>query len=201
MKGKVCEVQTEMHRSLVAPEMQTLSASRTIVRTSRAPQTQRRHGGAACATNHSLIASYSLLLLNSISRRPTRSNRCLRGGEAGEGCKSRSLQQEELLSFGAWRKEEEAPEVSRRRLQAAPGWRPPSSTTPRPERRSPRQRAETRRAQKFSWLIALAGDWDVVRGKNIGRSGGSSMKCDFGGMVAFSPVGKSRPGLSIIWKN
>ena len=151
MKGKVCEVQTEMHRSLVAPEMQTtLSASRTIVRTSRAPQTQRRHGGAACATNHSLIASYSLLLLNSISRRPTRSNRCLRGGEAGEGCKSRSLQQEELLSFGAWRKEEEAPEVSRRRLQAAPGWRPPSSTTPRPERRSPRQRAETRRAQKFS---------------------------------------------------
>ena len=101
------------------------------------------------ATNHSLIASY-LLLLNSISRRPTRSNRCLRGGEAGEGCKSRSLQQEELLSFGAWRKEEEAPEVSRRRLQAAPGWRPPSSTTPRPERRSPRQRAETRRAQKFS---------------------------------------------------
>ena len=153
MKGKVCEVQTEMHRSLVAPEMQTaLSASgTTIVRTSRAPQTQRRHGGAACATNHSLIASYSLLLLNSISRRPTRSNRCLRGGgEAGEGCKSRSLQQEELLSFGAWRKEEEAPEVSRRRLQAAPGWRPPSSTTPRPERRSPRQRAETRRAQKFS---------------------------------------------------
>ena len=126
MKGKVCEVQTEMHRSLVAPEMQTtLSASRTIVRTSRAPQTQRRHGGAACATNRSLIASYSLLLLNSISRRPTRSNRCLRGG----GWRSHSLQHlQQLLSRGAWRREE-APEVSRRRLQAAPGWRP-ASTTP-----------------------------------------------------------------------
>ena len=151
MKAKLWEVQTEMQRRSGARSLELHQKCRRClrhVRTTRAPPTaQRRHCGArggeeVAATSDSLIAhhSYSLLLLNSISRRPTRSNRCLRGG----GWRRHSLQQ--LLSRGAWRREE-APEVSRRRLQAAPGWRP-SKHNPRPERRSPRQRA-TRRAPKL----------------------------------------------------
>ena len=150
MKARLWEFQKQkcndaLRSLVVAPEMQTLSASHCThnarASSSSTEARRRRRGGAA--TSDSLITnhSYSLLLLNSISRRPTRSNRCLRGG----GWRRHSLQQ--LLSRGAWRREE-APEVSRRRLQAAPGWRP-SKHNPRPERRSPRQRA-TRRAPKFS---------------------------------------------------
>ena len=155
MKAKLWEVQTEMQRRSGARSLELHQKCRRClrhVRTTRAPPTaQRRHCGArggeeVAATSDSLIAhhSYSLLLLNSISRRPTRSNRCLRGGG---GWRKQELQPPAAAPL--LRRLEEAPEVSRRRLQAAPGWRPASKHNPRPERRSPRQRA-TRRAPKFS---------------------------------------------------
>ena len=104
MKAKLWEVQTEMQRRSGARSLELHQKCRRClrhVRTTRAPPTaQRRHCGArggeeVAATSDSLIAhhSYSLLLLNSISRRPARSNRCLRGGRK----QLHSLQQQQHL--------------------------------------------------------------------------------------------------------